>query len=151
MVARDWALRGECDAAGVDIPPEEHLREAGVLDRCRVEAGSFFETAPSDGGLYVLRRVIHDFDDEQAAAILTTVRRHMPRSSTLLLLESVVPPGNIPHFAKSLDVDMMVFVGGRERTEREFSALLDRAGLRLTRIIPTISTISIIEAVVSGR
>jgi hypothetical protein len=129
---------------------EEHLREAGVLPRCRIEAGSFFETAPSDGDLYVMRRVVHDFDDDQAAAILTNVRRHMPRGSNLLLLESLVPPGNTPHFTKTLDLDMLVFVGGRERTEQEFGMLLDRAGFRVTRVIPTISTISLIEAV-AGR
>ena len=125
---------------------EQHLRDAGVQDRCRIEAGSFFETAPEDGDLYVLRRVVHDFDDDEAAAVLTTVRRHMPQTATLLLMESVVPPGNEPHFAKSLDLDMLVFVGGRERTEDEFRALLDRAGFRTTRVVPTISTISLVEA-----
>lgn len=126
---------------------EEYLREAGVLPRCRIDAGSFFEIAPSDGDLYVMRRVIHDFDDEQAAAILANLRRHMPRGSRLLLLESIVPAGNIPHFAKILDLDVMVFVGGRERTEQEFAAVLDRAGFRVTRVIPTMSTISLLEAV----
>lgn len=126
---------------------EEHLRGAGVLARCRIEAGSFFETAPSDCDLYVMRRVVHDFDDDRAVAILANVRRHMPRGATLLLMESVVPPGNSPDFAKTLDLDMMIFVGGRERTEREFATLLDRAGFRMTRIVPTISTISLIEAV----
>ncbi len=129
---------------------EDHLREAGVLSRCRVESGSFFETAPSDGDLYLMRRVIHDFSDEQAAAILSNVRDHMPSGATLLLLESVVPPGNTSHFAKSLDLDMMVFVDGRERTEREFVALLARVGLPVTRVVPTISTLSLIEAV-AGR
>jgi hypothetical protein len=126
---------------------EAHLRGAGVLDRCRIEAGSFFETAPSDGDLYVMRRVVHDFDDEQAVEVLSTVRRHMPRGSTLLLLESVVPTDGSPHFAKTLDLDMMIFAGGRERTERQFATLLDRAGFRLARVVPTISTISLIEAV----
>jgi hypothetical protein len=130
---------------------EDHLREAGVLSRCRIESGSFFETAPSDGDLYLMRRVIHDFSDEQAAAILSNVRDHMPSGATLLLLESVVPPGNTPHFAKSLDLDMMVFVDGRERTEREFVALLARVGLRVTRVVPTISTLSLIEAVAGGK
>ena len=125
---------------------EAHLREAGVLSRCRLEAGSFFDTAPRDGDLYVLRRVVHDFDDDQAVALLSTLRRHMPAGATLLLMESVVPPGDEPHFAKSLDLDMLVFVGGRERTEREYAALLDRAGLRMTRVVPTISTISLVEA-----
>jgi hypothetical protein len=126
---------------------EAHLRAAGVLSRCRIESGSFFETAPSDGDLYVMRRVIHDFDDEQAAAILTTVRRQMPRGSTLLLMDSVVPAGNTPHFAKTLDLDMLIFVGGRERTEQQFRTLLDRAGFRITRVLPTVSTLSLIEAV----
>jgi len=126
---------------------EEHLRQAGVGDRCRVEGGSFFEAVPSDGDLYVMRRVIHDFDDEQAVAILSNLRRQLSNGQTLLLLESVISPGNAPHFAKLLDLDMMVFVGGRERTARQFDALLDRAGFRLTRIVPTISTISLIEAV----
>jgi len=129
---------------------EDHLREAGVLDRCRIEAGSFFDTAPPDGDLYVLRRVVHDFDDDQAAALLDNVRRHMPVGATLLLMESVVPPGNTPHFAKALDLDMMLFVGGRERTEQQFATLLDRAGFRLRRIVPTISTISLVEAVQGG-
>ncbi len=125
---------------------EAHLREAGVLARCRLEPGSFFETVPDDGDLYVLRRVVHDFDDDEATAILRTVRRHMPDDATLLLMESVVPPGNVPHFAKSLDLDMLAFVGGRERTEREFDTLLDRSGFRMTRVVPTISTISLVEA-----
>ena len=61
-------------------------------------------------------------------------------------MESVVPPGDEPHFAKSLDLDMLLFVGGRERTEAEFAALLDRAGFEMTRVVPTISTISLVEA-----
>ena len=125
---------------------EERLREAGVLSRCRLEAGSFFDTAPDDGDLYVLRRVTHDFDDAAAAALLANLRRHMPRSATLLLMESVVPPGDEPHFAKSLDLDMLLFAGGRERTETEYAALLGRAGFRMTRVVPTISTISLVEA-----
>jgi hypothetical protein len=134
------------ERASVIEGAEAHLREAGVLARCRLEPGSFLETAPGDGDLYVLRRVVHDFDDEQASAILTTLRRHMPGTATLLLMESVVPPGNEPHFAKSLDLDMLVFVGGRERTEREMATLLDRSGFRMTRVVPTVSTISLVEA-----
>lgn len=125
---------------------EAQLRTAGVLARCRVEAGSFFDTAPADGDLYVLRRVIHDFDDEQAAAILSNVRSHMPADATLLVMESVVPPGNTPHFAKLLDLDIMLFTGGRERTEKQFATLLARAGFDLARVIPTASTLSLLEA-----
>jgi hypothetical protein len=127
-------------------PAEKHLGDAGLLDRCRLVGGSFFETAPDDGDLYVLRRVVHDFDDDTAVELLTNLRRHMPPGATLLLMESVVPAGDEPHFAKSLDLDMLLFVGGRERTEAEFAALLARAGFRMTRVVPTISTISLVEA-----
>ncbi len=125
---------------------EERLREAGVLARCRLEGGSFFDQVPRDGDLYVLRRVLHDFDDDQALAVLDTVRRDMPDDATLLLMESVVPPGGGPDFAKNLDLDMLLFVGGRERTEEEYAALLGRAGFALTRVVPTISPISLVEA-----
>ena len=131
---------------GLIGPAEKHLGEAGVLDRCRLMGGSFFDTAPDDGDLYVLRRVVHDFEDDQAVALLTNLRAHMPPGATLLLVESVVPPGAEPHFAKSLDLDMLLFTGGRERTEAEFAALLDRAGFRMTRVVPTASTISLVEA-----
>ena len=125
---------------------KERLRETGVLARCRLEGGSFFDRVPGDGDLYVLRRVVHDFDDDQALALLITLRRDMPDRATLLLLESVVPPGGGPHFAKSLDLDMLLFVGGRERTEQEYAVLLGRAGFELTRVVPTISPISLVEA-----
>jgi SAM-dependent methyltransferase len=125
---------------------ERLLGDAGVLARCRLEIGSFFDTAPDDGDLYVLRRVVHDLDDDRAVALLTNLRSHMPSGATLLLMESIVPPGNEPHFAKALDLDMLLFVGGRERTQTEYAALLDRAGFRMTRVVPTISTISLVEA-----
>jgi hypothetical protein len=85
-------------------------------------------------------------DDDTAVELLTNLRRHMPPGATLLLMESVVPAGDEPHFAKSLDLDMLLFVGGRERTEAEFAALLAHAGFRMTRVVPTISTISLVEA-----
>jgi hypothetical protein len=125
---------------------EERLRKAGVLARCRLEGGSFLDRVPGDGDLYVMRRVLHDFDDDLALALLITLRRDMPTGATLLLMESVVPPGGGPHFAKSLDLDMLLFVGGRERTEQEYAALLGRAGFELTRVVPTISPISLVEA-----
>ena len=141
--AKGVLLEREAVVAGA----EEPLRTAGVLDRCRLEAGSFFETAPDDGDLYVMRRVVHDFDDDDVVAILTNVRGHMPPGARLLLIESVVPPGDEPHFAKSLDLDMLLFAGGRERTEQDYATVLDRAGFRMTRVVPTISTLSLVEAV----
>ncbi|MFC7726446.1 methyltransferase [Nocardioides sp. GCM10028917] len=124
----------------------ERLREAGVLSRCRLEGGSFFDRVPDDGDLYVLRRVVHDFDDDRALALLTTLRRDMPDGATLVLLESVVHPGGGPDFAKILDLDMLLLAGGRERTEGEYAALLGRSGFEMTRVVPTISPISLLEA-----
>ncbi|WP_454085343.1 methyltransferase [Georgenia sp. Marseille-Q6866] len=123
------------------------LGEAGLGDRYRFEAGSFFDTVPADGDLYLLRRVLHDYDDAQAAAILTTLREHVRERATLLVLDGVVPPGNTRDFSKALDLDMMLFVGGRERTEPQWRALLADTGFRTTRIVPTVSPISLIEAV----
>lgn len=131
----------------VAVRAREHLRSAGVLDRCRVEVGSFFESVPSDGDLYLLRRVVHDLDDEDAVDLLTTVRTHMPRHARLLLVECVVAEHSPSPFATSLDLDMLLFVGGRERTQAQLAGLLDRAGLRLTRVVPTISPVSLVEAV----
>ena len=124
----------------------ERLSEAGVLSRCRLEGGSFFDRVPDDGDLYVLRRVVHDFADDRALALLATLRRDMPDGATLLLLESVVRPGGGPDFAKTLDLDMLLLAGGRERTEREYADLLGRSGFEMTRVVPTISPISLVEA-----
>lgn len=125
---------------------EERLEAAGVLSRCRLESGSFFDRVPDDGDLYVLRRVVHDLADDEALALLTTLRRGMPDGATLLLMESVVQPGGGPDFAKTLDLDMLLFAGGRERTEREYAALLDLGGFEMTRVVPTISPIFLVEA-----
>jgi SAM-dependent methyltransferase len=125
---------------------EGFLRAAGVLDRVRIQAGSFLETAPDDADLYVLRRVLHDHDDEHAAAVLTTLRSHMPDGATLLVMESVVPAGNSPHVAKTLDLDMLVFVGGRERTDVEWRTLLTSTGFEPPRIVPTLSSVSLLES-----
>lgn len=134
------------ERAGMADRAERLLRAPGVVERTRFEAGSLFATAPTDGDLYVLRRVLHDFADADALAILTTLRRHMPPGATLLVIECVVPPGTRPHLGKLLDLDMLLFVGGRERTEPQWRALLAAAGLRTTRVVPTVSPVSLIEA-----
>jgi hypothetical protein len=113
--------------------------------RCNVIAGDFFHAVPS-GDLYLLKKVIHDWDDARAAAILRTCRAVMTPRSRLLVLEPVIAQPNVPGFAKLLDLLMLVVSGGRERTQAEHRSLLVAAGLRLTRVIPTASTVSIIEA-----
>jgi len=122
-----------------------YLESEGVLDRCRVESGSFFEGTPSDGDIYVLKNIIHDYDDDDALEILRWCRHFMPPQSRLLVIDIVLSEKR-PSFRDSLmDVQMMVVCGGKERTEAEFRALFSKAGLKLNRLIATRSEVSIIE------
>lgn len=121
------------------------LETAGATDRCEVIGGSFFEAVPEGGDVYVLKSVIHDWDDDRAVAILANCRRAMTSSGTLLLIERVIPSGNEPSVAKWMDVNMLVATGGRERTEAEYRSLYASAGFELTRITATGAYVSLIE------
>lgn len=145
-------LRANPGTRGVlfDLPPvadraRAHLSAAGLGERATAVGGSFFEAVPAGGDLYVLRLVIHDWDDEQAVAILRSCRRAMGAAGRLLLVEAVIPPGNIPSAGKLMDLTMLVVAGGKERTEAEFRSLYARAGFALTAIVPTASEQSLIE------
>jgi hypothetical protein len=127
-----------------------NLEAAGVADRVERIGGDFFESVPAGGDLYTLKWIVHDWDDERSLAILKNCRRAMHPGARLLLVEAVIPPGNEPMWGKFLDLNMLVITGGKERTEREFAALLASAGLRLTRVIPTKSPVSIVEAEPEG-
>lgn len=120
----------------------------GVAERCQVVAGDFFESVPAGGDAYILRFVMHGWQDERAAAILKNCRRAMPRQGKLLLVEGVIPEQaeQAPQVVLG-DLERLVMSGGRERTEAEFRALLDAAGFRLTKIVPTQSEVSVIEGV----
>jgi hypothetical protein len=121
------------------------LREAGLEQRCQAVGGSFFDSVPAGGDAYLLRHILHDWDDEQALAILRNCRKAMAPGARLLAVESVIPPGNNPFFGKLLDLTMLVLPGGLERTEAEYQALYTAAGFRLTRIVPTDKEVSVIE------
>lgn len=122
------------------------LDELGVAGRCEVVGGDFFAEVPGAGDLYVMKAIVHDWQDEEALKILANIRRAMSPSGRLILLETVVPEVGKKHFAKLLDIEMIVHAGGRERTRDEYAALLARGGFRLDRIIPTAGPISIVEA-----
>jgi hypothetical protein len=122
------------------------LERAGVADRCRVIAGSFFESVPNGGDAYVLRAVIHDWEDEASIRILSVVRRAIQAEGTLLLIERVIAPPNEGRDAKLSDLNMLVGPGGRERTREEFAALLDASRFRLARVVGT-GVYSVVEAV----
>jgi O-methyltransferase domain/Dimerisation domain len=123
-----------------------HFEAAHLADRCEVVPINFFESVPTGGDAYVMKRIIHDWDDERSITILKNCHQAMAGKGKLLLVEMIIPPGNDPEFGKWLDIAMLVFSGGCERTEREYRDLLTTAGFRLTRIVPTRSSASVIEA-----
>jgi hypothetical protein len=117
------------------------LAAAGIADRCAIVGGSFFESIPEGGDAYIFKRIIHDWGDEQAAAILATCRRSMKKGARLLVVDEVLPRRAEPFQATAaflLDLEMLVHApGGHERTEPEFRTLFAAAGFRLTRIVQT--------------
>jgi SAM-dependent methyltransferase len=115
----------------------------------RLEAvgGDFFAAVPAGGDAYLLKHIIHDWDEERALTILRNVRAAMKPDGRLLLVEWVVPEGDEPSMAKLGDVHMMVMTGGQERTAEEYARLFERAGFRLTRVIETESQMAVIEGV----
>ncbi len=112
------------------------LRREGIADRCELVAGDIFDGVPGGGDAYLLKGVIHDWNDEAAVEILRSCRRAIRSDGTLLLLETVLTGSDDPARAL-MDLLMMVLTGGRERTEREFRALLQDASFSLTRVIST--------------
>jgi SAM-dependent methyltransferase len=133
-----------------DAPPviegaRHRIGDEGIAERCEAVAGDFFESVPSGGDAYILKWIIHDWDDERSVTILKNCHRAMAENGRLLLVEAVVPHGSEPHFSKFIDLNMLVMTGGRERTDDEYRTLLEASGFRRTRIIPTESAMSIIE------
>ena len=125
----------------------ERFRAAGLGERFRAEGGSFFDSVPAFGDAYVVSHVIHDWSEAQCLTILGNCHRAMKPDAKLLIIEMVLPEGDEMHPGKLLDLTMLVLPGGEERTEAEYAALLDRAGFRLTRVVPTRSAASVVEAV----
>jgi hypothetical protein len=128
----------------------ENIAKCSVHDRTRVVHGSFFESIPKGGDAYIMQHIIHDWDDAKALSILTNTRKALEGvvDGKLIILDAVIAPGSGPDFKKMLDLEMLLMPGGRERTEAEFRELLNRAGFKLTRIVPTKSMVAVIEAAV---
>jgi hypothetical protein len=147
VLGSDPTLRGVLfDLPEVAEGARAALSDAGLEERCTFVGGDFFREVPPGGDVYLVASVLNDWDDGRAAAILTSCRRAMAPGARLLAVERVVPAGPEPHPAKLNDLNLMVMTGGGERTETEFTALFRAAGLRMTRVAPTASVKSVIEA-----
>jgi hypothetical protein len=122
-----------------------YLAAAGLLDRCEIIGGNFFESLPGGGGVYILKRILHDWSDQRCLEILRSCREAMDDNARLLVVDAVLPVGDEPHPGKVMDILMMALSEGLERTEQEFCELYERAGFKLTNVIPTRSVLSIVE------
>lgn len=134
------------DAPHVATGAEAVFREEGLQGRCRVVGGDFFEGVPAGGDAYLLKHIVHDWSDDEAITILSHCRTGVKPGGKLLLVEMIVAPGDAEDVAKLIDLEMLVNLTGRERTEAEYCRLVAGAGWRLTRVIPTDSPTWILEA-----
>ncbi len=122
------------------------LAAAGVAERCAVEAGDFFQAVPR-GDCYLLKHILHDWDDARCLAILRNCRGAAAEGARLIAIEVLLAPGNRPDYGRYLDVNMLVLTGGRERSAEEYGALFRAAGFAPSRVVPTRSEVKLIEAV----
>jgi O-methyltransferase domain/Dimerisation domain len=121
------------DLASVIERARAKSRSEHVRDRLKFESGDFFQAIPGGADIYLLKHIIHDWEDDQAREIFRRCRQGMARDSRLLLIETIITEGNSPSFAKLLDLHMLVWPGGLERTEEQYRALLESAGLSLSK------------------
>ncbi|MDB5020817.1 MAG: methyltransferase [Pedobacter sp.] len=133
------------DMPAIVAEAKELLASHGVTDRCETVGGNFFDSVPEGADAYIMKHIIHDWSDEQCINILTNCRNALAPDGKVLVVELVLPEGNEPSLGKFLDLQMLQFLPGCERTEAEYRSLFDKAGLQLTRILPTPSPFSIIE------
>ena len=122
------------------------LEAQGIADRVSIESGSFFDAVPAGHDAYILSHIIHDWDEERCIRILRNCRDAIDPNGQLLIVEMVLPEGNAPHPGQMLDMMMLVGPGGQERTPTEYAELLAQADFALTRVVPTGSDASIVEA-----
>jgi hypothetical protein len=124
----------------------QQFEKYGIAGRAKAESGSFFEAIPPGGDLYLLKNILHDWDDEDCIKILQNIKLVLPPDGKLLIIEAVIKEDNNPSFGKMLDLLMMVSVSGRERTKAEFEILLRKAGFAIAKIYRTVTPLSIITA-----
>ncbi len=121
------------------------LRESHVAERVRLAEGSFFDSVPPGGDAYVLKHIVHDWDDAASLRILRNVRSAAAPGTALLLVETVLPEGEGGSIGKWVDMEMLVINDGRERTASEYRRLLEEAGFQMVGVVDTASRFSVIE------
>ena len=121
------------------------LEAAGVADRCETVPGDFFRAVPAGGGAYMLKYILHDWNDDQCVTILENCRKGMSEEARLLVVELLIAPGNARDYGKYLDINRLVLTTGRERTREEYAGLFEAAGFELSRVLPTGRDLCIIE------
>jgi O-methyltransferase domain/Dimerisation domain len=134
------------DQAHVVAHADSRLIDAGVADRCEVIDGDFFQSVPQDADAYILKWILHDWNDADAIAILKTCRRAIASSGKVIVVEYLIGDRNTGLEGKLMDLNMMVITGGIERTREEYATIFEAAGFRLARVVPTRSPIAVIEA-----
>jgi ubiquinone/menaquinone biosynthesis C-methylase UbiE len=145
-------LRHNGSARGVLFDPDYVIESAQakfdptIGSRCELVAGDFFSSIPGGGDLYVMKYILHDWDDRRDNAILVNCRRAMAGQGKLLVVEDIVCGRNQPCYGKEADIMMMVRTGGRNRTEKEYRDLLKEGGFEVTRVFPSRGGPSVIEA-----
>ncbi len=135
------------DQPAVAAGARQAIEAAGLTDRCEAVGGDFFAAVPEGGDTYLAKYILHDWDDERCVAILRACRRAVPEDGRLLVIELLIPPGEARSYAKSQDVNMLVGLTGRERTEAEYRALYAAAGFTLTKTIPAQGELHVIEGI----
>jgi hypothetical protein len=148
ILAKTPSQRGVLfDMPAVVADAKPILERAGVASRCEVVGGNFFESVPGGADGYILKHILHDWDDPNCLTILRNIHAAAKPESRLFVIESVLAPGNAPHFGKLLDIQMLVMThGGRERTRGEWATLLEAGGFALERVVETPSPVCVLDA-----
>ncbi len=135
------------DQSSVIQAAKSFLEAQGVINLCKIIPGDFFESIPKGYDAYLMKNVIHDWEDKKALTILKNCRASIPKHGKLLILETVLGKDNALHPGKWMDLHMMVAEGGSERTEQEFRKLLQASDFELKKVIALHAAVAVIEAV----
>jgi hypothetical protein len=126
---------------------EEVLRAAGVFDRAELAGGSYYEEVPAGGDVYTISHVLHQLSDAEAITVLTNIRRVIAADGRVVVIDPLIPEGDVPHAGKFMDITMLALSRGRDRTEAEFAEVFGKAGLKLSETVDLESSSSVVVAV----